>query len=143
MRFATLSFLLLAFAATGCDSGDGNPIECENTSVEVEIEEVAPGSGAARADASDIVRINYSGQLADGTEFDSAQNATFNLQTAISGFREGVAGMKIGGSRRITIPPYRGYGTRAQTRIVDGEEQDIIPSCSVLVFEVDLLDIES
>ena len=56
-----------------------------------------------------------------------------SLASTISGFREGVSGMRIGGKRRITIPPYRGYSTNTNI--------EAVPACSTLIFEVELLDI--
>ena len=140
MRLA-LPVLALALLVSGCDSSNPLPETCENTSLDVEVEDLTVGTSPARVAAADVVRINYVGALVDGTEFDSGRGVPFDLRQSISGFREGLTGMRIGGTRRITIPPRRGYGGRAQTRFVDGENVEIIPACSVLVFEVDLLDI--
>ena len=141
LRFASLLLVLLLFA--GCDSNGDVVFECDNDSVEIEVEELAEGTSPARAGSTDQVLVNYSGELTDGTEFDSGEEVVFALGSLISGFREGVTGMRIGGTRRITIPPYRGYGTQAQFRTVDGERVETIPACSTLIFEVDLLDILS
>ena len=139
LRYALLLLLALPFA--GCDSNDPVVASCENESLEIETEDLAVGTSPARASSTDIVRINYVGRFEDGTEFDSATNLVSNLSVFISGFREGIVGMRLGGSRRITIPPYRGYGTQAQFRTIDGDRVETIPACSTLVFEVELLDI--
>jgi len=107
------------------------------------IEQLVTGTSPARASSVDVVRVNYVGRLENGTQFDSTSNSIIGLGRLISGFREGVTGMRIGSERRITIPPYRGYSTDAQFRTVDGERVETIPACSTLVFEVELLDILS
>ena len=137
-RFFLLGAVALALVA--CDSGDPVPATCVNESIEIAIDTLALGSCCATAAPNDRVRITYSGTLADGTEFDSGEGVVFDLSRTISGFREGVTGMRIGGRREISIPPYRGYGVTPQD---DGEGNVIIPSCSDLVFEVELLDILS
>ena len=132
LRFAPLLVALFVFA--GCDSNGDIVRVCDNESVEIEVEEIVEGTSPARANATDQVLVNYSGTLTNGDEFDSGEEVLFRLTSVISGFREGVTGMRIGGKRRITIPPYRGYRT---------QELDGIPACSTLIFEVELLDILS
>ena len=130
----------LALALTSCDTNDPRFQLCEDENTEIEIETLVEGTSPARASAEDRVLVNYVGTLPDGTEFDSGDGAAFDLRGAISGFREGVFGMRIGGKRRFTVPPRRGYGAQ-ERRDADGEV--VIPSCSDLVFEVELLDILS
>jgi len=85
------------------------------------------------------VTVNYVGTLTDGTKFDSSydrnQPFAFNLGAGevIQGWDQGVNGMKVGGKRKLTIPPSLGYGSQAVGSI---------PPNSTLVFEVELLKVE-
>ena len=90
-----------------------------------------------QAKAGDIVSVHYTGWLEDGTKFDSSKDRNqafrFNLGAGmvIKGWDEGVAGMKIGGTRRLTIPSELGYGSRGAGKV--------IPANATLIFEVELL----
>jgi FKBP-type peptidyl-prolyl cis-trans isomerase FkpA len=87
--------------------------------------------------STDIVQVHYRGRLIDGIEFDSSYNygepAEFPLDEVIKGWTEGVQLMNIGDIYEFTIPPKLGYGPEGS-----GDE---IPGYSVLIFEVELLDI--
>ncbi|NNF57913.1 MAG: hypothetical protein HKN04_06695 [Rhodothermaceae bacterium] len=85
------------------------------------------------ASANSTVTVNYTGTLEDGTVFDQAQGATFNLAQTIPGFRDGVAGMRIGEQRTFVVPPEQGYGAQG----VPGT----IPPNATLTFEVELVDV--
>jgi peptidylprolyl isomerase len=86
-----------------------------------------------------VVVVHYTGRLADGTKFDSSidrgQPFSFVIGTGqvIKGWDEGVATMKVGGKRRLVIPPQLGYGPRGFS--------NVIPPNSVLHFDVELLDV--
>jgi len=103
---------------------------------ELQIEDLKVGDGR-EAKAGDRVTVHYVGTLTDGTKFDSSrdrgQGFTFELGAGrvIQGWDRGVAGMKIGGLRKLTIPPELAYGTRGFP--------PVIPPSSTLVFEVELL----
>jgi len=100
------------------------------------VKDTKVGTGA-EAVAGKSVTVNYTGYLTDGTKFDSSldsgQPFTFNLGAGevIKGWDEGVAGMKVGGTRTLTIPPAMGYG--------DQGAGGVIPPGATLYFEVELL----
>lgn len=100
------------------------------------IEDIVVGEGAQATKGKTIV-VHYTGWLTNGTKFDSSldrgQPFSFVLGggQVIRGWDEGFDGMKIGGKRKLTIPPEMGYGSQA----IAG----VIPANSTLVFEVELL----
>lgn len=100
----------------------------------LKIEDQKVGTGAA-VKSGDTVAINYTGTLTNGKKFDSSydRNEPFTTQIGvgqvIKGWDEGVVGMKVGGKRKLTIPPSLGYGDQAMPGI---------PANSTLVFEVQL-----
>jgi FKBP-type peptidyl-prolyl cis-trans isomerase len=103
------------------------------------IEDLVTGAGAT-ASAGQHVTVHYTGWLTDGTKFDSSKDRgdpfDFPLGKGhvIKGWDEGVAGMQIGGKRKLTIPPEMGYGARGAG--------GVIPPNAVLVFEVELLGVK-
>ena len=106
---------------------------------ELIIEDLKVGEGNAVAQYN-IVTVNYTGWLTDGTKFDSSLNPgrtpfrfTVGGGQVIKGWDEGLIGMKVGGKRKLTIPPSMGYGS---------QDMGDIPPNSTLVFEIDLLIIE-
>ena len=103
---------------------------------QLQIEDLRPGTGA-EAKAGHKVSVHYVGTLTDGKKFDSSRDRgkpfEFKLGAGqvIQGWDQGVAGMKIGGLRKLTIPPHLGYGARGAG--------NVIPPNATLVFEVELL----
>src|SRR5438045_1176553 len=95
------------------------------------------GSGA-QPKATDTVTVNYRGTLTDGTEFDSSykrgQPATFPVSGVIKGWTEALQMMKVGSKYQLFIPPDLGYGANGQRAI---------PPNSVLIFEVELMDVKA
>jgi len=106
---------------------------------ELKIEDLTVGTGD-EAVAGKKVTVNYAGTLEDGTKFDSSYDRgapfSFNLGAGevIQGWDNGVAGMKVGGKRKLTIPSFLGYGERGAG--------DAIPPNSTLIFEIELLKVE-
>lgn len=96
------------------------------------------GTGT-EAVAGKTVTVHYVGTLTDGKKFDSSRDRkegfTFKLGAGqvIKGWDQGVAGMKVGGVRKLTIPADMGYGARGYP--------PVIPPNATLVFEVELLDV--
>ena len=103
------------------------------------IEDIAAGKGEA-AKVGNSVSVHYVGKLADGRQFDSSRDHgrafSFRLGRGevIAGWDHGVVGMKVGGLRRLTIPPAEGYGAKGTG--------GVIPPNATLVFEVELLGIQ-
>ncbi len=102
----------------------------------LQIDDIKVGTGP-EATAGQKVTVHYVGTLTDGSKFDSSrdrgQGFDFKLGAGqvIKGWDQGVAGMKVGGVRKLTIPPELGYGA--------GGYPPVIPPNSTLVFEVELL----
>ena len=106
---------------------------------ELIIEDLKVGEGSEVVKYN-IVTVNYTGWLTDGTKFDSSLNPgrspfrfTVGGGQVIIGWDEGLMGMKVGGKRKLTIPPSMGYGN---------QDMGVIPPNSTLIFEIDLLIIE-
>ncbi len=100
------------------------------------IEDLKVGTGI-EAVAGKSVSVHYVGTLLNGTKFDSSRDrgSPFNFRLGasevIKGWDQGVAGMKIGGLRKLTIPAHLAYGDRGFP--------PVIPPRSTLVFEVELM----
>jgi FKBP-type peptidyl-prolyl cis-trans isomerase FkpA len=99
------------------------------------VQDLTTGTGAEAARGK-TVDVHYTGWLADGKEFDSSRgndpfSFTLGQGRVIAGWDEGVAGMKVGGKRRLVLPPELGYG--------EAGAGGVIPPGATLVFEVELL----
>ncbi len=103
---------------------------------ELIIEDIVVGEGDT-AEAGRMVSVHYTGWLENGSKFDSSKdrNEPFDFPLGrghvIPGWDQGVAGMKVGGSRKLTIPPHLAYGERGAG--------GVIPANATLIFEVALL----
>lgn len=113
--------------------------EVESSSGLKYVDEVV-GTGA-EAVAGKLVKVNYTGMFEDGKVFDTSLQAgrqplEFLLGggQVIRGWEEGVAGMKVGGKRKLTIPPHLAYG--------EAGAGGVIPPNATLVFEIELLGVE-
>lgn len=105
---------------------------------ELLIEEIQVGTGAV-AGPGNKVSVHYTGWLTNGTKFDSSLDRRQPFEfivgfgQVIKGWDQGVAGMKVGGKRKLTIPPHLGYGAGGIGPI---------PGNATLVFEVELLGVK-
>lgn len=103
------------------------------------IEELATGDGPEVKDGQ-TVTMHYRGTFEDGRQFDSSYDRgnpfkfVVGVGQVIKGFDMGVLGMKVGGKRRVSIPPEFGYGARGAG--------NVIPPNTPLVFEIELLSIQ-
>jgi FKBP-type peptidyl-prolyl cis-trans isomerase len=106
---------------------------------ELKIEDLKVGEGEEATGRGCTVEVHYSGWLEDGTLFDSShqrnQPFSFPMECSyvIPGWDQGVKGMRVGGQRRLTIPPELGYGAAGAG--------GVIPPNATLVFEIELLNV--
>jgi FKBP-type peptidyl-prolyl cis-trans isomerase FkpA len=142
------AFALSAVVACGGGSTEEDeqpPAMADSGITTLQKQDVTPGTGA-EATTGKTVRVHYTGWLYDasapnnrGKKFDSSKDRnepfdfTLGAQEVIQGWDDGVAGMKVGGTRILTIPPAMGYGARGAG--------GVIPPNATLVFEVELLDV--
>jgi FKBP-type peptidyl-prolyl cis-trans isomerase len=123
---------LVVFSMIGCaaDSPTGPST--------VQTEDLVVGTGAVAANGS-IVTVNYIGRLQSGAVFDDSyargQPIAFRIGAAqvIPGFEQGIVGMRVGGKRRVTIPPQLAYGSSGNGPI---------PPNATIVFEVELMAVQ-
>ena len=101
------------------------------------VEDTLEGKGV-EAKIGDTVKMNYRGRLEDGTQFDSSYDRgepfqfTIGQGSVIQGWEQGVPGMKVGGKRKLVIPPHLAYGAAGKGSI---------PPNATLTFEVELVEI--
>lgn len=113
-------------------------LEGASPSRELKIEDTTVGTGI-EAKTGDLVSVHYTGTLEDGTKFDSSVDRNEPFETpigqgaVIKGWDQGIPGMKVGGKRRLTIPPHLGYGS---------QPNGAIPPNSTLIFDVELIEVK-
>jgi len=121
--------------ATGAAVMDNFQVAADGLKISDEV----VGTGA-EVKSGDTVTVNYIGTLENGTKFDSSydRNTPFTTQIGvgqvIKGWDEGIVGMKVGGKRKLIIPPSLGYG--------DQGAGNAIPPNSTLVFVIELLSVK-
>jgi FKBP-type peptidyl-prolyl cis-trans isomerase len=140
--------LLLAGVACGDDGPTGpiDPTELDfapalgveldqmtKTSSGLYYQDLVVGTGDEAVPGGSVT-VHYTGWLHDGTQFDSSVGgdpASFSLGEVIAGWSEGVPGMRVGGTRKLVIPPHLGYGSSGFA--------GVIPPNATLVFDIELL----
>ena len=134
--FRKILTLSLIFFVSSC-SEKKDSITMDNGLV---IEDIIEGHGKEANDYNKVV-VNYTGKLEDGSIFDSSLSPgkepftfTLGVGSVIKGWDMGVKGMKVGGKRKLTIPPELGYGDRGAG--------NVIPPGATLIFEVELIEVE-
>ena len=127
-----LVLVVALFSLVAC-GGDGMP----TGATKLEVVDTTVGTGAT-AVSGDTVTVHYILSLTNGTVVQSSYTAnkpyTFQLgaNQVIPGFDQGVTGMKVGGKRKVTVPPSLGYGIQPNGQI---------PGNSTLIFEIELVSI--
>ena len=153
MRFINLVFsMILALSLTGCSNKDKEEQRCSTAAEDDAIMQsyisangitatkhasglyyqiIEPGSGATPTSSS-TVKANYTGKFTNNTTFDGG-TASFPLGNVIAGWQIGIPLIKQGGKIKLIIPPYLAYGCY---------DYRSIPGNSVLVFDVELLEVQ-
>jgi FKBP-type peptidyl-prolyl cis-trans isomerase len=144
------SVALLAFFLSACGGGDAKSGTADagfqldsaaltKTPSGLQYQDVVTGTGP-EATTGQVAVVHYTGWLTDGTKFDSSRDRgtpfSFPLGggQVIAGWDQGVAGMKVGGRRKLLIPPDLGYGEMGSP--------PVIPASATLVFDVELLELQ-
>ena len=149
MRGSALPLFALILSACGGSDAKGDASAGGDFAVDsaaltrtesgLQYQDVTVGTGAEARQGQEAV-VHYTGWLTDGTQFDSSRDrgAPFSFPLGkgqvIAGWDEGVAGMKVGGRRKLVIPASLGYG--------DMGAPPVIPPGATLVFDVELLELK-
>ena len=132
-----LALALPGMASCSKKGGKGGTAAKSTAAGGLVIEEVQAGSGPA-AQKGKTVAVHYTGTLTDGKKFDSSHDRGQPIEfplgagVVIKGWDQGIEGMKVGGKRKLTIPPDLAYGAR-------GTPGGPIPPNATLVFDVELV----
>ena len=135
------AFALVSGRAQTTDNSSPTKVtgKAKSTASGLQYWDITVGTGTA-ASSGKTVKVHYTGWLTSGKKFDSSvdrgQPFMFKLGAGqvIKGWDEGVSGMKVGGKRQLRIPPDLGYGAQ-------GVGGGLIPPNSILIFDVELLDV--
>ena len=123
---------------TGQFSSSNSEVSAVTPAPELGIQEISLGTGDS-VNLGDAVTVNYTGAFVDGKVFDSsvARNEPFTFVVGagqvISGWDQGLVGMKVGGKRILVVPPQLGYGDK---------DYGPIPANSTLIFQIELLSVK-
>jgi len=127
------TYLLIFLILIGCNNKE---VIMENGLI---IQDKFIGEGSVAEEYS-IVTVNYSGRLKSGKYFDSTNEMgrepfrfTLGAGQVIKGWDQGLVGMKVGGKRKLIVPPSLGYGDR---------DMGVIPPNSTLIFIIELIEVE-
>jgi peptidylprolyl isomerase len=149
-KFIVVLLLLAAVAIPACSQKEAKPVTekaaeskapagATVTASGLSYTDIVKGTGAAPTSGK-MVTVHYTGVLENGTKFDSSvdrgQPFSFRIGAGevIPGWDEGVISMKVGGKRKLVIPPQLGYGANGAG--------GVIPPNATLIFDVELLDVE-
>jgi FKBP-type peptidyl-prolyl cis-trans isomerase FkpA len=149
VAIASLSLASITVAESGCSKRVDEPASTFTPAeslplppppTKLEVEDTSPGNGR-EAKAGDTVHVQYTGTLMNGKKFDSSEDHggdpfkfTIGKGEVIKGWDEGVLGMKLGGKRRLRIPPDLGYGANGSP--------PTIPENAGLIFDIELVSID-
>ena len=137
-------FLLLALLLGACNTAADSTSNTTDSMADSEIteliiEDITVGEGEA-SKSGDTLSVHYTGTLEDGTKFDSSRDRgepfefVLGAGYVIKGWDEGMVGMKVGGTRKLTIPSDMAYG--------DYGVPGAIPGGATLIFDVELVEIK-
>lgn len=135
VAFITIAAIVTALLCVGCSK---KAKETTTSTPSLEIKDIVVGTGATVVNGS-TVKVLYTGTFTNGTVFDSVidRSKPFSFIVGsgqvIKGWEQGVMGMKVGGKRKLTIPPELGYGNK---------KTGPIPANSTLIFELELLEVK-
>lgn len=140
MKYLYIAFIAFLCVSCGDEVADLSVEEyiAENNLTTKELDEGVhiaidnPGNDV-KPNINSRVKVNYVGKLTDGTQFDANTGIEFALTGVIQGWRIGLKELGEGGSCKLIVPPNAGYG---------GNAVGIIPANSVLVFDIDLIDVK-
>jgi FKBP-type peptidyl-prolyl cis-trans isomerase len=139
MKTLALALVLTAAVVSGCDKGAGKgSAATQPADGALKIEDTKVGDGAV-ATKGKVLAVHYTGTLTDGKKFDSSldrgQPITFPLGSGmvIKGWEQGIEGMRVGGKRKLTIPPALGYGERGKGPV---------PPNATMIFDVELVSVQ-
>jgi peptidylprolyl isomerase len=144
MKIALMLVLLcavLAMAVSDTEGGDKKKEEEKVITTKSGLKYVERKVGDGKeAKAGDTVSVHYTGTLTNGKKFDSSLDRnepiefTLGVGRVIKGWDEGISGMKVGGKRKLIIPPDLGYGAKGAG--------NVIPGNATLIFEVELVKVK-
>jgi len=133
-------FIYNPFTMTTSSTGDTGSAQLSNAAAPagLVVQDVTVGTGATAA-PGEVLSVNYTGKLSDGTVFDTSVGRapfkfTLGAGQVIPGWDQGLVGMKVGGKRILIIPPDMAYGAQGAGPI---------PPNATLTFEVDLLGVST